>query len=48
MTNILLLLVILGILGFAIGYVISQKKKGTRCIGCPHGGNCDGNCGSCH
>ena len=27
-------------------YIGKQKKKGNKCIGCPHGGNCSGSCGS--
>ena len=25
-------------------YVGKQNKKGNKCIGCPHGGSCQGNC----
>ena len=37
-------LLILGILflavGAAVAYIIKAKKSGTKCIGCPSGGNC--------
>ncbi len=36
------------IVGIAGGYVYREKKKGTKCIGCPHAatcGNCAGGCG---
>ena len=28
------------ILFFAIRYIIREKKKGTKCIGCPYAGEC--------
>ncbi len=28
------------IIGAAIAYMIKEKKKGTRCIGCPSAGQC--------
>lgn len=48
MKNIIAVIVILVILGLAIGYIIKQKKKGVKCIGCPSGGSCSSNnCGCC-
>lgn len=44
MKNLIVIAVIIVILGLAIGYIIKQKKKGVKCIGCPSGGNCSG-CG---
>ena len=46
MENVILILVIAAILGFAIGYVIRTKKKGHKCIGCPSDGceQCNGGC----
>lgn len=43
--DIVVILVVLLILGLAGSYVYKAKKKGRRCIGCPNGGNCSGNCG---
>ncbi len=40
MKDILVILVVAGILALALGYVIRQKKKGVKCIGCPEGGKC--------
>ena len=42
--------VIIAVLVFAIGgavfYVIKEKKRGTKCIGCPLAGSCKKqNCG---
>ena len=41
----LLLGVILLIVGLAAGYVIKEKKKGKKCIGCPYADQCKGACG---
>ena len=40
MKDLLVILVVVAILGLAAWYVIRAKKKGARCIGCPHGGTC--------
>lgn len=38
--DIIAFLVIVLIVGLAIGYIYKEKKKGTHCIGCPMAGNC--------
>ncbi len=42
---------ILGILALALGGAIyaiyRSKKSGKKCIGCPDGGKCAGNCSGC-
>ena len=40
MVNFIAAAVVLLLLGFAIGYIYKEKKKGTHCIGCPMAGNC--------
>ncbi|MBQ3061526.1 MAG: FeoB-associated Cys-rich membrane protein [Lachnospiraceae bacterium] len=40
MENLIVSIILIVILGTAIGYIIKEKKKGTRCIGCPAAGNC--------
>ena len=51
--------IVIGILiitiGAAVTYIVKEKKKGTKCIGCPSGGSCSsknngcsGGCSSCH
>lgn len=41
-------LVIALIVGAAAFYIIRQKKKGVKCIGCPGAGNCpSGKMGCC-
>ena len=36
------------IVGGAIAYIIYAKKSGKKCIGCPDGGSCNGNCSCCN
>ena len=47
MIDFIILAVVLGIVTLAGGYVYQQKKKGVKCIGCPDGATCSGNCSSC-
>lgn len=42
--DILTVAIIVVILGLAIGYIRRAKKKGIKCIGCPDGAKCSGNC----
>lgn len=35
------------ILGGAVAYIVRAKKKGVKCIGCPDGAKCGGNCAGC-
>ncbi len=50
MGNLIVILVIVAILGIAIGKIIIEKRKGVKCIGCPHSGtnekkgSCSGGC----
>ena len=51
MTNTIVFLVLLLILGAAIRYIIKAKKSGVKCIGCPNANQCKaaGTTGcSCH
>jgi len=36
------------IVGLAGLYVCKAKKSGKKCIGCPDGGSCSGNCSGCN
>jgi hypothetical protein len=48
MANIIVGAVILAIIGLSTAKVISEKRKGVKCIGCPHAGsNNKSNC-SCN
>ena len=40
MENMVIVIILLVIVGAAILYIRKEKKKGTRCIGCPSGGCC--------
>ena len=40
MTDLILLAVIALIVGGAIVYIRSEKKKGVKCVGCPHAKTC--------
>lgn len=47
MANLLVLTVILIIFALAITKIVIEKRKGVKCIGCPHSGakNKSGGCG---
>ncbi len=52
--NIIVIAIIVAILGGAIFYIIREKKRGTKCIGCPAGKSCSSgtsssssDCGCC-
>ena len=47
MENILIIALVAAIVGLAVLYIYKQKKKGTKCIGCPDGSTCSGQCGGC-
>ena len=37
----IIVIMILGIiLGFVTSYIVKEKKKGTKCIGCPNAKTC--------
>ena len=40
MDNILIIAVLLVIVGCAVVYVVKEKKKGVKCIGCPNAKTC--------
>ena len=44
--DIIVVAVLVAIAVSVLVYIGKQKKKGNKCIGCPHGGNCSGSCGS--
>ena len=44
MTDIIIAIVLLVIIGGAAAYIVKAKKRGVKCIGCPYSGNCNGNC----
>lgn len=40
MANLIVVAVILIIIGAAIVYIVKEKKKGVKCIGCPAAAEC--------
>ena len=42
--DVLIVLVVVVVLTLAGIYVIREKKKGNKCIGCPNSGVCNGKC----
>ncbi len=40
MSNTLVLIIIVAILALAIAYVIQQKRKGVKCVGCASSQSC--------
>ena len=47
MENLIVVGVLLVLVGAAVLYIWKEKKKGTRCIGCPSAGHCAGKgCGN--
>ena len=43
----LVIVIIASIVGGACLYIFKAKKSGKKCIGCPSGGSCSGNCSAC-
>ena len=44
MADLIIIAVILAVVIAVSVYIVRQKKKGVKCIGCPYGGNCSGSC----
>ncbi len=40
LTNIILILILLALVGGACFYIYKEKKKGAHCIGCPYAASC--------
>ena len=40
MADLIVGIILLLLIGGAVAYIIREKKKGTKCIGCPAGGSC--------
>ena len=47
LADIIVIALIALIVGGASYYIYRTKKSGKKCIGCPHGSECSGNCASC-
>ena len=44
MTNVIVTLIVLLIVGSAAAYIVKAKRRGVKCIGCPAGAACGGTC----
>ncbi|MBO5460614.1 MAG: FeoB-associated Cys-rich membrane protein [Ruminococcus sp.] len=40
MADLIVVAVVLAIIAAAVAYIVKEKKKGVRCIGCPAAGTC--------
>jgi hypothetical protein len=40
MIDIIIIGVLVLVIGGAVFYIVKEKKKGAKCIGCPAAGNC--------
>lgn len=40
MENIILILILVLVLGFATAYIVKSKKQGVKCVGCPYAKDC--------
>lgn len=40
MANFIVAGILVLIVGAAVTYIVKEKKKGVKCIGCPAAGNC--------
>ena len=45
MTNLIVFIVLALIVGSAAAFIIREKKRGVKCVGCPHAKECSGKCG---
>jgi len=46
MENVIVIAILLLLIGGAIWYIAKEKKKGTKCIGCPYANSCSSNVSS--
>lgn len=40
MADFIVILIVIAIVGAATAYIIKEKKRGTKCIGCPSASTC--------
>lgn len=44
MENFVVAAIVLLMIAIAVIYIVRQKKKGAKCVGCPMGGQCASKC----
>lgn len=47
MTDLIIVIILLGLIGAAVTYIVKAKKRGVKCIGCPSGSQCPHKCSGC-
>lgn len=47
MINFVVGFIVIAIVGGATIYIVREKKKGVKCIGCPDSARCSGSCSGC-
>ena len=47
MSDFIVIAIVVVIVGLALAYIIREKKRGVKCVGCPHGKTCGGSCSGC-
>ena len=40
MENFVVVIVLLAVVGLAVGYIRREKKRGVKCVGCPYANEC--------
>ena len=46
--SVIAIICIIAAVFFAARYIINEKKKGNKCIGCPYSDSCEGKKSSAH
>lgn len=41
MSTVIAVIALVLVVFFAVRYIVKEKKKGTKCIGCPMAGQCE-------
>ena len=44
MENLIVIAIVAAVVGAAAWYIIREKRRGKRCVGCPYAQSCSGNC----
>ena len=43
--DIIVIAIICAVVGLAIGFIIKEKRRGKKCVGCPYASSCQSRCG---
>ena len=46
MADIVVAVILCVVVFLAVRYIVKERKKGVKCIGCPYSSACGGNCHS--